>query len=284
MGRPPLEKKVVSEYWPCSYQSCVLSPTSLNIFDAETLRPLQSIRATATGFGFDEKDDVLTVLGADLRRIETATWKESFRAELPAADCGKMGQGLVTAKGKAFYLTKGGGLSIATVEGEKLKVEPQDAKFDVGGRIERILGVSGEGLLVAESGFGLLWLRGKVYRIASCRNVVAASNLLGRPVYVCRNHMIFITERWKMAATVPPVDSPFDPPDMGNVAVAFDQRKGIVFAFRDKALRARSVHTPEFEQSYTELPVNTSALAVDSERRILYAIAAGQLLRWRLRD
>jgi hypothetical protein len=261
-------------------------PTTLNIFDATTLKPVQSIRVTATSFGFDEKDAVLVVLGSDLRRIETATWKESFRAELPGADCGKMGQGLVTERGKSFYLTKVGGLSIATVEGEKLKIEPQDAKFDeMGGQIERIFGVSGEGLLVAgRSGFGMLWLRGKVYRIASCKNVVAASNLLGRPVYVCKSHMNFLTERYRMAATVPPLEPGIEPPGEGNIAVAFDQRKGIVFAFREKALRARSVHTPEFEQTYTDLPVNTSGLAVDSERRILYAIADGKLLRWRLRD
>lgn len=231
-------------------------PTSLNIFDATTLKPVHTLRMAATGFGFDEKDEILTVLGSDLRRIETATWRESFRSELPDAPGGKLGQGLVMAKGRAIYLTKSGGVSTVMVEGGKLKVERQDvAKCDeLGGQIDRILGSSGEGLLISDrSGFGLLWFRGKVYRIASTRNVVAASSLLGRPVYVCRHQIVFLTERYRMADTVPPAESGIELPGDGNVAVAFDHRKGIVFTFREKALRARSVHAPEAEQTYTDL-------------------------------
>ncbi len=267
----------------------LLNSTIVRIYETPTLTLLKELPIRCSTIRFDVADKELIVLGDDLICLETAEWKETFRAPLPNVEWTRLGQALILPDRVAYYRTTGGGLCRADFQGNKLTIRPQETAGTWGDEpINRIFSRGwDESLLIdlATSKRAAVWFRGKVYPLAPPDQVIGGTFMLSRVGMVGKRRVIAYSSRFKILNSFPEATTEIDDASWeGNSAVAFDSLKGIVFTVRQHQLRGRSILIPADEQTYDAVPKDLFHLAVDSEARMLYAIDKGNLLSWNMKD
>jgi len=276
---------------------------AVHVLDGQTLGLLAKIDLECTAVGFDERDETFTAVGAALVRLETAGWRETLRGPLMQASFAKKdsrfpktgirfpdsvvqahreglepGQALVTPKGEVYYRSKGGQLSVATVEGEAVKssVLSEGRSGPVEGlEVEGVLAVSGETAVVEIDRITGVVLKGKIYSLAASGEPLAAASFGKRVALVMKEKDgAYDTTSWKC----------LEQQEAENEAAAFDVKRGWVFASGKGALRAWNAFNSGVEARYGKAAGRFTHLAVDGASTSLYAADAKTLLSWRLKD
>ena len=260
------------------------------LLETSTFKVAREIEGRWTGLGFDEKDEILTLAGESLVRVNTATWAELVRGSLDRALPGHAqakalgyGESLVGRAGRVVYVAQKGGLSIATVvEGKVVcaPVEVDTQMFD-GTKIRRILADTGPALIVQmddDPRTGVVLLeRKRVYPLAASAEPLGAALMGDSVALLCRKDSpSYSTRTWKHQRRKNSGE--------GNVAGTFDLKRSLTWAIRGGTLVAWSEVQPEAEIKFPDVKGDFSAMDVSADGTRLFAVEGKTLRCWRVKD
>ena len=149
--------------------------------------------------------------------------------------------------------------------------------------VGRILGMIGDDVILTagKADVAAVWIASsrRSYTLPGTTQVLAAYLTAGNATFVCRETVAsFIPLTWKRAGLLAQSD---------NQHAALDLRGRSFLVSDPRRLRVLPVDKPGQESVYEPVTLTPSALAVDSQARLLYMVPAGPAPRlhcWQLRN
>ena len=247
----------------------------VHFLDGATLRPRGKVKWDAAAVVFDEKDETATLLGEAWIQVETKTWTEKWRGQLPDAAFrkGVAGQALATSDGSVWYRSKGSHLSKAPLDIGVVKAEVLTLDRSVGiETVERPLAAAGLGVVVDSGGLASVVLRGKQHALAGSANPLAAAGFGPRVVVVRKDgESMYDAVSWKATWSR----------TADNAGAAFDLRRWRVYCAGPDAVRHWHPEKPEEVGSFAG---GVRALAIDGAGLSLYGLNDVTIRSWRVVD
>lgn len=269
----------------------------VHVLHAETLKVAHTLEFESTAVGFDPEDKTLTVVGNEVIRLDTQSWKETFRADLPDHQLRKAaelvrgivvdlrrleppegwiaGQAWVTAAGEIYFRSRDGNLSKAIEKEGKLT---RDTIAESWGEhtVNRILGVMPAAVLVDLSGGAGVVLKGRAYALIGSSGPLAVGAAGKNVALVTRSTKnVYDAATWKVRSAMECQE---------NRAAAFDSRRGWFFIARGNSVHAWDGQDPGAEHQLVESKEPISGLALDSGSKLLYAVQGEKVRAWRIKD
>jgi hypothetical protein len=252
----------------------------LRIFDSATLAPVTELPLKWTGFGFDERDDRLLVVGDEVARIRTRDWTVEVRAKLPHAVFTetrslpgfKPGQAMVLPDLDFYYRTEEGTLSLGSLVDGKVDEKPMKLSSDL--RVTRLFGQFADVLALALDSTGGIALRGKLYYLVGCSAPFYAADLGNLAVWVGPEYeVLYAQNTWKVVTARKGV---------AMTCAAFDRPSGWMFVGDGQGLRGWHKDRFDAPERSDAIKNGLFQLTVDSPRRVLFTLEKKTLRRWKL--
>lgn len=301
----------------------VAEAKKVHVLDGGTLKPVHAVDFECAAVGFDAKDELLTLVGTQVVRLETRGWKETFRADLPDVEFRKpaekeeriivfprrppdgwlAGQAKVSPEGDVYYRSKGGHLSVAREVGGKIVGEALTAEQpDVFGRIERVLAVFPEMVIVDLQGITgvvlLLKPRQQWYTLARSGSPLVFGSSGETFSGVHRKSFTLYSVRTLKQLWLRDLEGNEEGVGFpvfgrrgrrqelpgGNAAAVFDAKRSGFWIARGDGLHWWDGRKESGDRPVEGVTGTFSGLAIDGAGSRLYGVEQGKLRIWRFKD